>query len=96
MSFLEKIGFVETAEQEAQRLAQSPEGSANHELSKLPVTIEQWPQDLLIELPWHATERGSGHRVVVVPRERAAPAQHEPAYSSHHRPHRIREASACT
>ena len=69
MSFLEKIGFGETAEQEAQRLAQSPEGSANHELSKLPVTIEQWPQDLLIELPWHATERGSGHRVVVVPIE---------------------------
>jgi hypothetical protein len=59
MSFLEKIGFIETAEPEAQRLAQSPAGSANHELSKLPVTIEQSPQDLLIELPWYATERGS-------------------------------------
>ncbi|MDO4254331.1 MAG: hypothetical protein Q4C81_04175 [Kocuria sp.] len=69
MTFLEKIGFIETAEQERERLAQSPEGSLNHELSKLPVTIEGWPQDLVIELPWQATERGSGHRVVVVPIE---------------------------
>ncbi|MEU6261868.1 hypothetical protein [Saccharopolyspora shandongensis] len=46
----------------------TPEGSINHELSKLPVTIQEWPQDLLIELPWQATER-SGHRVVVVPIE---------------------------
>lgn len=68
MSFLEKIGFIETAEQERQRLAQSPEGSINHELSTLPVTIESWPQDLLIELPWQATEHGD-HRVVVVPIE---------------------------
>ena len=47
MSFLEKIGFIETAEQEAQRLAQSPEGSANHELSKLPVTIEHIEKTVL-------------------------------------------------
>lgn len=68
MAFLERIGFIETEEQERERLAQAPEGSLNHELSKLPVTITGWLQDLLIELPWKATERGE-HRVVVVPIE---------------------------
>lgn len=66
MSFLERIGLVETVEQERDRLAQSPEGSINHALSKLPITIPEWPKDLLLELPWAATER-STHRVVVVP-----------------------------
>ncbi len=68
MTFLTRIGFVETPEQERDRLAQSPEGSINHGLSKLPITIPGWPQDLLIRLPWAATER-SGHNVVVVPIE---------------------------
>jgi hypothetical protein len=66
MSFLSRIGFIETLEQERERLEQSPPGSLNHSLSALPVTIEEWPQDLVIELPWRATERGE-HRVVVVP-----------------------------
>lgn len=69
MTFLQKIGFIETPEQERERLAAAPEGSLRHTLSKLQVTIEGWPQDLLIELPWQAAEHGSGHRVVVVPIE---------------------------
>lgn len=58
--------LFEPVEDEQVRLAQAPEGSLNHALSKLPVTIAEWPQDLLVELPWAATER-SPHRVVVVP-----------------------------
>lgn len=58
--------LFEPAEDEVARLAQAPEGSTNHSLSKLPVTIRHWPQDLLIELPWAAIER-SPHRIVVVP-----------------------------
>lgn len=68
MSFLERIGFVETVEQERTRLAEAPEGLNNQQLSKLPITITECPKDLLIELPWQATERGD-HRVVVVPIE---------------------------
>lgn len=67
MSFLERIGVVETEEQERERLAQSPEGSSNHHLSTLPITIAEWPQDLLIELPWELPRTGESHRVVVVP-----------------------------
>ena len=37
-------------------------------LSKLPVEILVWPQDLIIELPWRQTDR-SVHGVVVVPIE---------------------------
>lgn len=71
MSFLTRIGYLETAEAERDRLAACPEGSINHELSKLPVTITGPLQDLLIELPWKHTERGEHrrHRVVVVPFE---------------------------
>ena len=66
MSFLQRIGFIETPEEERARLAQSPEGSKSHELSKLPVTITSgWVQDLLIELSWGT--QGHSHRVVVVP-----------------------------
>jgi hypothetical protein len=64
MSFLERIGFIETEEQERERLAQSPEGSSNHHLSTLPITIREWPQDLLIELPGSTM---NDHRIVVVP-----------------------------
>lgn len=52
MSFLEKIGYIETEEQERARLAEAPEGSTAHALSQLPVNITGWVQDLLIELPW--------------------------------------------
>ncbi|MFC4048307.1 hypothetical protein ACFOY4_01315 [Actinomadura syzygii] len=55
--------LFETPEQEAARLAAAPEGSKNHDLSLLPVTIREWPQDLLIALP------GTKHQVVVVPFE---------------------------
>ncbi|MBK3584122.1 hypothetical protein JHN49_10425 [Streptomyces sp. MBT57] len=68
MSFLSRIGLIETEEQERARLAQAPEGSLNHYLSTLPVTIDEWPKDLLVELPWQQrTDRA--HRVVVVPIE---------------------------
>lgn len=69
MSFLERIGFLETEGQERARLAQSPEGSTNHHLSTLPVTIAEWPQDLLVELPWKRPRTTEQHRVVVVPIE---------------------------
>lgn len=82
MSFLSRIGFLETPEQEVARLAEAPAGSINHELSKLPVTIPEWPQDLLIELPWAATER-STQRVVVVPIE-----YHKDSQSDDQRPRR--------
>lgn len=58
----------ESAESEAARLAQAPEGSRFHALSTLPVTINDWPLDQLIELPW--LDAGiSDKRVVVVPIE---------------------------
>lgn len=66
MPFLTRIGFLETPEQERERLAQAPEGSLNHQLSQLPVTVDEWPEDLVIELPSTVT---SGHRLVVVPIE---------------------------
>ncbi|MFD2794593.1 hypothetical protein ACFS27_13635 [Promicromonospora vindobonensis] len=69
MAFLELIGFVETPEQERDRLAQAPDGSINHFLSTLPVTIPGWPLDLLIELPWVAPRTDRKYRVVVVPIE---------------------------
>lgn len=68
MSFLSRIGFIETEEQERARLAQAPEGSLNHYLSTLPVTIDGWPKDLLVELPWQQ-RTDQAHRVVVVPIE---------------------------
>jgi hypothetical protein len=69
MSFLSRICFIETAEQEQARLAQAPEGSINHYLSTLPVTIEGWPKDLVVELPWQQPRTNQSYRVVVVPIE---------------------------
>ncbi|MDH2390071.1 hypothetical protein QCN29_14975 [Streptomyces sp. HNM0663] len=69
MSFLSRIGFIETEEQEQSRLAQAPEGSLNHYLSTLPVTIDEWPKDLLVELPWRQPRSDQAYRVVVVPIE---------------------------
>ncbi|WP_203631526.1 hypothetical protein [Streptomyces halstedii] len=69
MSFLSSIGFIETNEQERARLAQAPEGSLNHYLSTRPVTINEWPKDLLIELPWQQPRTDRAYRVVVVPIE---------------------------
>ncbi|MFK0179608.1 hypothetical protein ACIQVR_26980 [Streptomyces xanthochromogenes] len=69
MSFLSRIGFIETTEQEQARLASAPEGSTNHYLSTLPVTIETWPKGLLVELPWQQPRTDQSYRVVVVPIE---------------------------
>ncbi|MFC8125468.1 hypothetical protein [Streptomyces sp. NPDC057302] len=69
MSFLSRNGFIETEEQEQARLAQAPDGSLNHYLSTLPVTIEEWPKDLLVELPWAPPHTGRPYRVVAVPIE---------------------------
>lgn len=69
MSFLSRIGFIETKEQEQARLAQAPEDSTNHYLSTLPVTIEEWPKDLVVELPWEPPRTDQSYRVVVVPIE---------------------------
>ncbi|MFE7116571.1 hypothetical protein ACFU99_14280 [Streptomyces sp. NPDC057654] len=69
MSFLSHIGLIETEEQEQARLAQAPEGSLNHCLSTLPVTIKEWPKDLLVELPWEPPRTDQAYRVVVVPIE---------------------------
>ncbi|WP_327357765.1 hypothetical protein [Streptomyces sp. NBC_01304] len=69
MSFLSRIGFIETAEQEQARLAQAPKSSINHYLSTLPVTIEGWPKDLVVELPWQQPRTDQPYRVVVVPIE---------------------------
>ncbi|MFJ6759965.1 hypothetical protein ACIQNK_33710 [Streptomyces sp. NPDC091273] len=69
MSFLSRIGCIETEEQERTRLAQAPEGSLNHYLSTLPVTIDEWPKDLLVELPWQQPRTHQAYRVVVVPIE---------------------------
>jgi hypothetical protein len=69
VEFLEKIGFIETQEQEQARLAQAPESSQNRYLSTLPVTIADWPKDLLVELPWEPPRTDRPYRVVVVPIE---------------------------
>ncbi|MFF3697413.1 hypothetical protein [Streptomyces sp. NPDC002221] len=67
MSFLSRIGFVETNEQERERLARAPEGSINHYLSTLPVNVPEWPQDLLIQLPWAPPRTNQTYRILVVP-----------------------------
>ncbi|WP_424862987.1 hypothetical protein [Streptomyces sp. MMS24-I29] len=67
MGFLERIGFIETEEQERERLAQAPEGSINHYLATLPETIPGWPQDLLVQLPWEPPRTEQRYMIVVVP-----------------------------
>ncbi|MFJ6484230.1 MULTISPECIES: hypothetical protein [unclassified Streptomyces] len=89
MSFLSRIGCIETEEQERTRLAQADEGSLNHYLSTLPVTIEEWPKDLLVELPRQQPRTHQAYRVVVVPiefREEALPggAEEEPLPRKRH------------
>lgn len=66
MSFLTRVGFLETPEQEQTRLASAPEGSISHALSHLPVVITEPLQDLLIQLPWAATDRTNARVVVVL------------------------------
>lgn len=69
MSFLSHLGFLETEEQERDRLAQAPTGSISQYLSTLPITITGWPKDLLVQLPWEPPRAGAKHTVVVVPIE---------------------------
>jgi hypothetical protein len=57
------VSNMETLEQEKDRLSQYPEGSIYHDLSKLPVTILERPEGLLILLTRMLPE----YRVVVVP-----------------------------
>lgn len=62
------ITHFEAPEAEVARLAAAPEGSRNHRLSKLPVTIHEQVEGLVIELPWsQADVIDQPHRVVVVP-----------------------------
>lgn len=56
---------LETPEAEAARLAQSPEGSTNHALSAMPVTIHGDIRDVMIELP--SFKGDPAHTIVVVP-----------------------------
>jgi hypothetical protein len=57
--------FTESEAEEAARLALSPEGSINHCMSKLPVQIHGWIEDLMIEMPHSAGF--DRHTVIVVP-----------------------------
>ncbi|GAA4924432.1 hypothetical protein [Nesterenkonia rhizosphaerae] len=69
--------LIETEEEEVARLARFPQGSTWHELSKLPVLInEPEVRHLLIELP---VANSDGHRMVVVPTvgSRATPVEGE-------------------
>lgn len=59
--------MFETHEAEASRLAESPEGSTNHRLSRMPVQVRGEIQDRLIELPRLGDE--TEHTIVVVPVE---------------------------
>lgn len=58
---------LETPEAEAARLAESPEGSQNHRLSRMPVTIHGDFEGVLIELPRFGDE--PDYTVVVLPIE---------------------------
>jgi hypothetical protein len=58
----------ETAEAEAARLAQSPEGSTNHALSSMPVNIHGNIRDgMLIQVPALPGEDPTTHSYVVIP-----------------------------
>jgi hypothetical protein len=58
------ISLFEEPEAEVARLAAAREGSTTHALSKLPVNIEGWLEDLMIELP---TIDDSNRTMIVVP-----------------------------
>jgi hypothetical protein len=59
------IDIFEAPEVEIARLAASPEGSKSHALASLPVNIQGWLEDRMIELPHEAG--WDEHTVVVVP-----------------------------
>ena len=81
MTFVSSKVF-ETEEQESARLAQSPPGSINHALSKLPVNIKQYPKDLVIQLPW--TREEPQHYIMVV-----VPIEHTPQREGYGEPIRV-------
>ena len=68
MSF-KSINF-DTKEQEAQALAEYPEGSDYHTLSKLPVLIDTWPHGKVVRLACQ-------EEVVVVPYQYCGEPKHE-------------------
>jgi hypothetical protein len=57
----------ETAEAEAARLAEAPEGSTNHALSSMPVNIISITDGMLIQVPAFADEDPTTHSYVVIP-----------------------------
>lgn len=72
MTFVRSLA-AETPEQEAARLAGSPEGSLNHTLSSLPETIHAaFVRGAVLELP------AAGHRIVVVPVKYRGPSVLDP------------------
>lgn len=58
---------LETPETEAARLAQSPVGSRNHDLSRMPVNIHHITDGMLIQAPLFTGEDASTHGFVVIP-----------------------------
>ena len=58
--------IYEDPELEVARLAAAPLGSSNHSLSRLPVTIEGYLGDLVVELPTK-DERDESFTIIVVP-----------------------------
>ncbi|MCI4659776.1 hypothetical protein [Cryobacterium zhongshanensis] len=61
------MNLFEAPEAEAARLAQSPVSSINHTLSTLPVNIDSYLQDLIIQMPrMHPDDT---YTVIVVPFE---------------------------
>lgn len=70
----------ETEEQEAARLAQSPEGSTNRFLSGLPVTIAHISRGMVIEMPRATSDRV----VVVVDQRRPSGHTYEPGELNRH------------
>lgn len=82
----------ETPQQEAERLAQSPEGSTNARLASLPVTIEHPRRAMIVELPWAAMrpEYEKCRIVVMLDQQRTHP-EHK-----HQQPRRHDGAWSCT
>jgi len=61
------MNFFEAPEAEVARLAESPVGSINHTLSTLPVNVEGYIKDLVIQMPrMHADDT---YTIIVVPFE---------------------------
>ncbi|MFC4225433.1 hypothetical protein [Lysinibacter cavernae] len=62
MTFVGKLGLIETEEQERRRLAQAPAGSDSHFWSTLPETVKDWPEGFIVKLPSR-----HNHKIAVIP-----------------------------